>query len=313
LIGIAPFYVDGGGLLGARRLRLCSDDLYPDGLDVIAQEGREADVVRRVWEHAAGLRGRWDVLVLDHLPTDAILLRHSALIGGRSRALTESATCPYLSIKGSFDAYFQTRPRLSDFSLTRKYKRLGNMGVVHRIVDDEAALSKGMDALFLLHEKRYKEKGEDTAFITDQVKEFHHRVARLFLKEGLLNLQLLYNGEEAVAAKYAFTYRNKVYFFQGGFDPAWGRLSVGMILIFLMIRQAFEQGLDEFDFLKGGEGYKGFWSDDVRREMRLTVYSTSLRGSLLHGAVRTREALGGLKRALRSYHSAWSPARDSLK
>src|SRR4051794_23919497 len=39
LVGLAPFYVDASGPLGARCLRVCSDELSPDYLDLIAEKG----------------------------------------------------------------------------------------------------------------------------------------------------------------------------------------------------------------------------------------------------------------------------------
>src|SRR5882672_10410258 len=41
LVGIAPFYIDRAGLFGPRFLRLCSEELSPDYLDIMAEAGQE--------------------------------------------------------------------------------------------------------------------------------------------------------------------------------------------------------------------------------------------------------------------------------
>jgi CelD/BcsL family acetyltransferase involved in cellulose biosynthesis len=45
-------------------------------------------------------------------------------------------------------------------------------------------------------------------------------------------------------------------YYQAGRDPAWGNLSVGLVLLAHTIRAALEDGLGEYRFLCGSEGYK---------------------------------------------------------
>jgi len=314
LVGVAPFYIERTGVLGRRSIKLCSDELSPDGLDVFAEKGREKEVMRRVWSYVVDHASDWDVIVWDHLQKEAILLEESSVPGGYDHAAHSSVNCPYVKMIGDFDGYIRSRPHLKKFSLKKKAKQLFEVEhVTYKNVEDEASLAQALQGLFLLHDKRAKEKKIRTMFTSEDVKRFHNQLSRLFLQENILRLQLLYDGEKAVSAIYSFKYKNKIYCYQSGMDPDWKRLSAGMALFSLAIERAFAEGLAEFDFLKGDEGYKSLWCDAVRQETRLVVYNKSWRGFLASSTSKIKAVLRRVKHAFDGIQPAWSPARNSLK
>src|SRR5438552_6877527 len=80
LIGVAPFYLDTFGPLRFKYLKLCSsDDLSPDYLDIIAEIGRETEVLHTVWNYILDRTHLWDVISLDDLKTGSILLTTRSL------------------------------------------------------------------------------------------------------------------------------------------------------------------------------------------------------------------------------------------
>ena len=65
-----------------------------------------------------------------------------------------------------------------------------------------------------------------------------------------------------------FDYRSTRYLYNSGYDPRYRQLSVGLVSKILSIRDAVEQGLSRFDFLKGAEIYKqrlGGMAQDIYR------------------------------------------------
>src|ERR1019366_4521087 len=67
LVGIAPFYVQTVGLFRFRCLRLCSEGLSPDYMDVIAQKDRENVVICAVSDYLADHSDEWDEIRFDNL------------------------------------------------------------------------------------------------------------------------------------------------------------------------------------------------------------------------------------------------------
>src|SRR4051812_10523401 len=102
------------------------------------------------------------------------------------------------------------RKELKNFVFEKKLKVLNEKkGIRHLKVQDETALAKGLDSLFILHEKRARSRNIKSEFITAEAKRFHTSLSRYFLKENFLNLHLLYQGETPVSALYGFNYKDK--------------------------------------------------------------------------------------------------------
>jgi CelD/BcsL family acetyltransferase involved in cellulose biosynthesis len=47
---------------------------------------------------------------------------------------------------------------------------------------------------------------------------------------------------------------------------------VGLVLLARTVSDAFAEGLQEFDFLRGNEGYKGEWARDERWTLQLRLW-----------------------------------------
>ena len=292
LVGIAPFYLDSTGPSGTRVLRFCSEELSPDYMDVFAERGREEDVARAIVNDLIARAGEWDQIVLDHLRAESSLLRDPSLFRNYPHTSRTSSQCPYIKIEGAFDDYYRSRSRLASFGLKKKLKILLEEKVIHRIAGDEEEVTRGIGALFDFHEKKTRLSGIRSNLLSPGVRQFHEDVSRHFFQEKILRLHLLCDGKTPVSAIYAFDFNGKIFIFQTGFDPDWSKWSVGAVLFYVCVRQAFQDGLTEFDFLKGTESYKALWATAVRDEMRLTIYNKNLRGSV-------RYVMDDLKSALR--------------
>jgi len=300
LVGIAPLCIDQNSHFGPKILKMCADDVSPDYMDIFAEPGRESEVARDVAHYITDCAFEWDMIVMDNLRAESPLLSERSLFGDYAVMKQVSQICPYVRIAGSFDGYYKERPELVSYSLPKKLKKLRDeIQVIHRIVQDEGARAKGLADLFMLHEKRTRATKVRSNFLSADTKRFHDALSRFFLKEGLLNFHLLYSGETAIAARYGFTYKKKMFSYQSGFDPEWKKRSVGAVMVYLVLEDAFNNRLVEFDFLKGAESYKSLWSNAVRDEMRLTVFGGSLRGSCCRLLDNVKSALRSAKHAVR--------------
>lgn len=299
LIGIAPFYLEKASGWQPRSLRFCSEELSPDYLDVIMEKGRELDALPPLVELL--LSGAdWDVCSVDALRPNALLYSDPSLFQRLPSAVQPSFACPYIRVEGTFEAYYQSRTPLRAFALERKLKKLNkDHPVTFMTISHEAALAKGMDDLFRLHESRALARKIDSNFIAPEVRRFHRIVALSFLEKGLLNLHFLYAGHTAISAIYAFNYKSKVSMFQTGFDPAWSKWSAGAMLFKFSIQKTFEDGMQEYDFLKGLEEYKSHWANSLRQQTRLEIYNDTPRGKLWQTGILTRRWLSRMKSRLR--------------
>ncbi len=76
------------------------------------------------------------------------------------------------------------------------------------------------------------------------------------LEAGMLRLFGIYLDETPMASLIALFARGRAYLYLQGFDPAFERLSPGLLATVCAIDQAFVEGTGVVDFLRGQERYK---------------------------------------------------------
>ena len=79
-----------------------------------------------------------------------------------------------------------------------------------------------------------------------------------------------------IAAIFAFQYRDKLLYYQAGYDPAYSKYSPGLTLMALVIEYAISKGLKEYDFLRGDEEYKWKWTNDYRMTISFSIFQQKL-------------------------------------
>jgi CelD/BcsL family acetyltransferase involved in cellulose biosynthesis len=116
-------------------------------------------------------------------------------------------------------------------------------------------------------------------------------VARRFLQRGWLRLHRLRLDGETAAAFYCFQLGRRVYYYLSGFDVAFGKFSIGNVLMAQAIERAIADGATEFDLLRGDETYKFAWKAEERETLRLIVGRPAWRSSFALGAHRLERYL----------------------
>jgi CelD/BcsL family acetyltransferase involved in cellulose biosynthesis len=114
-------------------------------------------------------------------------------------------------------------------------------------------LERDLDVLFALHRARW---GRQASGFAGRAQQFHREFAAIALERGWLRLRILELDGAPAAALLNFRFGGHEWFYQGGRDPRYDRYSPGFLLQLHAIRSAFEDGLEAYRFLRGGEPYK---------------------------------------------------------
>ena len=136
-----------------------------------------------------------------------------------------------------------------------------------------------------LHRARWSVEGGSDGLSDERHEAFHRDAAQRLAQAGMLRMYTLYAARRPVASVYGVIHGAKFNYYQSGYDPNWACKSVGLVLLARTVQDAFGEGLKEFDFLRGNEGYKADWS----REERWTIQIRLWRGTRARVA---RAALG---------------------
>jgi CelD/BcsL family acetyltransferase involved in cellulose biosynthesis len=171
----------------------------------------------------------------------------------------------------------------------RRERKLAKSHELSFRLSDGERLEGDMSTLLRLHAARWEDA---SAAFEPELEAFHREFAAIALERGWLRLWICEVDGNPVAAWYGLRYADCECFYQSGRDPAWDEHSVGFVLLAHSIRSAFEDGMREYRFLRGGDAYKGRFADGDPGVETMVVG----RGSLGRPAVAAAGAIGRLPR-----------------
>jgi len=176
-------------------------------------------------------------------------------LGGRMLERTES---PVARFDGeSWDDFVGARSTKLRRRLRYYERSLEPHGLRYRLATDPERLAADLDALFTLHAARW---GESPWFAP--ARDFHEEFAAIALERGWLRLWFLELDGRAVAGWLGYRFAGVESHYQSGRDPTWDKASVGIVLLAHTMREALADGIEEYRFLRGGEGYKQRFATD---------------------------------------------------
>lgn len=228
------------------------------------------EYVMMIIDHARMSAPRTAVIELDEIAEDSVsadLVRTVSKTEGTVRH-----QCPFITLPVTWDAYYQTLgPNFRSYLRRSERKIQQNYQVQHQICSDYGAVNQIMKTLFELHQKRQRSKKRVGVFAEERMRKFHLDVARCFFERGWLMLDSMLLNNELAAIGYNFVYANKVYYYLSGHDPLFSDYSVESLRHMSLIRSCINNGLTEYDFLRGNEAYKERWTNSARRNLRFKL------------------------------------------
>jgi len=291
LIAIAPLAVSpprARRLLPFRSLEFLGAGIIgSDYLDFIVRVGKEQDACQVLAEY---LRHEKHMLELTQLERRSCLAeKFAAELKRRGWSLSEAKTevCPFINLSGhSWPSYLATLGPEHRYNFLRRLKNLMKQFEVRfEQVRSEEQRREALLLLIALHNLRWRNRGCSEAFYTADLVSFHDELSRLALEQGWLRLFVLWLDGKPAASLYGFSHHRVFYYFQAGFDPIYGKYSVGLVTMGLAIKSAIEEGVEEYDLLHGDEPYKFHWARAARELGRLELYPPGARGLLYKGTL----------------------------
>ncbi len=296
LIAIAPLTLRPPRLIRLVPFRslefLGSGIIGSDYLDFIVRAGKEEDACRALADY---LRHGKLMLELTQLERRSCLAEQvAAELSGRGWSLSETKTdvCPFIDLSGqSWQSYLATLGSEHRYNFGRRLKNLMKQFEVRfEPVRSEEQRREALALLIALHNSRWRNRACSEAFYTADLVSLHNELSRLALEQGWLRLFVLRLDGKPAAALYGFSYRRVFYYFQAGFDPLYGKYSVGLVTMGLAIKSAIEEGVEEYDLLHGDEPYKFHWARAARELGRLELFPPGARGWLYKGTLEVSRA-----------------------
>ncbi|MEJ2888085.1 GNAT family N-acetyltransferase [Actinomycetospora aeridis] len=239
----------------------------------VAAPGRAAEVARA----AAGALGRRPVTLHNvDVGADWVAALGEGMSGRVAATHLRGGVMPFVPLTGhTWDSFLGARSRNFRSQVRRKERALlEGEGAKVRATAFPGEVRGDIAEFFRLHELRWDSREGGSTITSPTVQAFHADFAAAALERGWLRLSFLEVDERAVAALYAWRIGGRYAYFQAGFDPEWSEKSVGLVLMAHTVREAIEEGADEYDLLLGDETYKARFATDERAVETLVVAGT---------------------------------------
>jgi len=279
LVGIVPLYVARPGGLGVRPKTLAfigaGGPTCPEYLGPIVRREFVDEVIDHVVRYLSSPSADWDAIeFLDSAPDDEGTQAFIGQLAQRYPTVqTPGEACPYIELPESFDSLIG---RLSRRGRQRRRWEIRRAREKHDaqldFADQAERLDEAFDAMVELSAASRRRKGEPCPFDNPAYAAFHREVIEHLLPEGIAKLTLLRLEGRPAAFQYGFVYQGKYYYFQTGFDTALDKVSPGGVLFLLMCEHLIEQGVSEFDCLRGDHAYKQYFAKDARLNQTVRVF-----------------------------------------
>ena len=93
-------------------------------------------------------------------------------------------------------------------------------------------------------------------FLTADRERFFKQMVDKLARANVVKLFFMEISGVRVASALCFDFGNVRYLYNSGYNPDYASLSVGLLLKAMCLRQAIEEEMTYFDFLRGDEPYK---------------------------------------------------------
>ena len=253
--GVVPLYRKHDG--GKKVLRFVGGIDLTDYLGPICSLEDRADVADTLVEWLATTEVEWDEFDAHNMPVPfgfAEFLVERADRKGLPFTMDQEETSAVLLLPADWDTYLGSLDAKERRELKRKRRRLGRE---HPDASFRTATAETLESdLRLFVEMHRGAEGHKGHFMKPEIATFFERVARSFVEVDWLRLDLLEIGGRAVASTFSFQTDTTFYLYNSAYEPDAARLSPGLVLVSQLVQRSIEEGLTQFDFLRGPERYK---------------------------------------------------------
>lgn len=214
-------------------------------------------------KYAEDNSGGWDYANFRDVPNGSKTLDLlEGIVDQIGLQISLGSKCHRLMLPRTFDEYFRSLSLNFRHTLRNRERALSKGNQVRFFVcKNKSEIPFALKSFFNFNIKWCQKKGTESCLVTDpKAMSFYRDIAYSFMEKGWLALNLLTVNDEPVSAAFNFVHGDKFYAYLPGANPEFTSFGVGNIQILFLIKYAFENGLTEFDFLRGTESYKQRWN-----------------------------------------------------
>lgn len=258
---------------------------------------------------------RWSTVAVDLLCQDPEYSPLPALPPGPTHELTPHVTTVAASLVGTFDEYWQSRPRKLREQMRRSIRKLEQAGLALRLdaVVEPERVRAAVDRYGLLESRGWKGRS-GTAIHPDNVQgQFYREVLARFAARGQGTVYELYFGGELAASELQIANAFMVIGLKTTYDEALGAAySPGRLVHYLSLERRFaEQRHRVLEYYTNATPDTTRWSTTQRPITHHRIYRYAALASVVHGYRRLKERVSSFRRSGQPEAPPPQPAPES--
>jgi CelD/BcsL family acetyltransferase involved in cellulose biosynthesis len=174
-----------------------------------------------------------------------------------------------IDLPGTWDEYQALLNKKDRHELRRKIRRMDSQTEWKWYsVTEPAEVKERLGEFITLMRQSRADKDE---FMTPEREQFFYNISQRMAEMGQLQLYFLDMDGSTVATSLCFDYGGSRLLYNSGYDSEYAYYSIGLILNAMCLKDAIEQGLTYFDFLRGPEPYKAHLGGQQRNLYQMVV------------------------------------------
>ena len=251
-----------------RRLQFATAP-YADYHDFLTSDNPLGQITA-IFECLFSQKAEWDLVELLDIPHHSCipLLTEHTIVQGLSTHIRAGTICPYLELIPP-DQKLQRRIR-------KRLSSASKAGFQFKFLSGTIDAKDFLPQIISLERKHCAQRSRELVIARHPT--FFTRIINDF--PGSMYISLLHDRENIISYELGFCTPESILGFTRGFDPAFGKVSPGIILQAAIIDWACRNGYREYDFTRGGEPYKFLWSANFRCNHQLLMWHSTLRSRL---------------------------------
>jgi CelD/BcsL family acetyltransferase involved in cellulose biosynthesis len=183
---------------------------------------------------------------------------------------------PFISINDSWDKYWDEIRKRPNNNIERSLKRaLRKSSLVYGSTSEVYEYNNILDQYIEMHYKRWKSKNMQSKYQKQKHRGFLKSLTLELLKEEKLFIRYLAYDSVIIAIAICILDKEKLYYVWPTFNIDYRQIAPGKLLLYYILREAFQEGYKEVDLGPGGDEYKSLWATETRSITQIIVSRAS--------------------------------------
>ncbi len=249
---------------------------------------------------------QWDVIDYDEFYVGSHLIKQLNKMFPFPRywtKLTDGPESPIVKLDGDWEEFWMGHRKLRKNS--RKLEKKMGDNLVYKITSDPADVEQCLNEYIATELISWK-AGE---FVSDpDNQKFYHDLYPKMAAQNRLFFGMMYDRDKVMSIEIAYTFKDRVFFAHGTYDPAYKDLSPGTVNSSRLIEFFHGKGFVEGDYLAGFSSYNNPWASRIEKTSDIVIRRLNWKNYYLavrHIGKKLANRLGRKKPA-----TAQSPASD---